>query len=180
MILVAIGANLAGPWGEPRVACHRAVRELEALPGLRLLAVSGWYGSAAWPPSGQPDYVNGVARLECTESDTITPEGLLAALQRLEHAAGRVRTVANAARSLDLDLLVMDDLVRDAPDPVLPHPRLAERLFVLQPLHDVCPDWIHPRDGRSVEAMLQALRPDGVGDGCATAVPPLLWNIPQR
>ena len=91
-----------------------------------------------------------------------------------------MRGVANAARSLDLDLLAIDRVVRSAPDPVLPHPRLADRLFVLQPLHDVCPDWTHPRDGRSVQAMLAALRPVSGRHGCNTTVQPLLWDIPQR
>ncbi len=186
MILVAIGANLPGIWGDrPITACRHAVRALGALPRLRLVAVSKWYGSAAMPPSGQPDYVNGVARLEQVAPGEVTPEALLATLHRLEHAAGRVRSVANAARSLDLDLLAMDGLVRAAPDPVLPHPRLADRLFVLQPLHDVCPDWTHPRDGRSVGAMLAALG-QGAGqqvvgrNGCTGPSAPLLWNIPQR
>nr|WP_321985423.1 2-amino-4-hydroxy-6-hydroxymethyldihydropteridine diphosphokinase [uncultured Lichenicoccus sp.] len=186
MILVAVGANLPGPGGaRPITTCRRAARALAAVPGLRLVAVSTWYGSAAMPPSGQPDYVNGVVRLERAGPDAaaaglLTPEALLAALHRIEAAAGRVRSVANAARSLDLDLLAMDGLVRPAPDPVLPHPRLQDRLFVLQPLRDVCPDWIDPRDGRPVDAIIAALWHGSGGDGCAAPVQPLLSSIPQR
>ncbi|WP_428375457.1 2-amino-4-hydroxy-6-hydroxymethyldihydropteridine diphosphokinase [Lichenicoccus sp.] len=185
MILVAVGANLPGPGGgRPITACRDAVRALAALPGLRLVAVSRWYGSAAVPPSGQPDYVNGVVMLEHGAAGLVTPEAMLAALHRIEDAAGRVRSVANAARSLDLDLLAMDAMVRSASDPILPHPRLQDRLFVLQPLRDVCPDWIDPRDGRSVAALIAALlqkpRQHGSGQhGCATPAQPLIWDIPQ-
>ena len=184
LILVAVGANLPGPWGDrPITTCLRAVQEVASLPGLRLQAVSAWYGSAAMPPSGQPDYVNGVIRLQGTAQ--VEPAWLLSALHRIEAAAGRVRSVANAARSLDLDLLAVGDVIRPAgvepgSGPVLPHPRLAERSFVLQPLRDVCPDWVDPRDGRTVEALIAALEAAPGPHGCGAASQPLLWNIPQR
>ena len=140
-IFVAIGANLPGPDGAPPIAtCRAAVAALDALPGLRLRGLSRWYRTAPLPPSGQADYVNAVAHLD----GDVAPAVLLAALQGLEARAGRVRDVPNAARTLDLDIIAMGELVREAPDPVLPHPRAHERRFVLMPLADVAPGWVHP------------------------------------
>jgi 2-amino-4-hydroxy-6-hydroxymethyldihydropteridine diphosphokinase len=159
MILVAIGANLPGPRGEPPLlACRAAAEALGRLPGLRLVAVSRWYGTAPQPPSSQPDYVNGVARLQ-GEAD---PAWLLARLQAIEVEAGRRRGVPNAARTLDLDLIAMGDLLREAPDPVLPHPRAHQRAFVLVPLADVAPAWRHPRLGQSVTELIAALPPQRI------------------
>lgn len=153
LILVAIGANLPGPQGEPpRETCEWAVEKLRALPGLRLAAVSRWYETAPDPPSDQSDYVNGAVRLE----GAAEPEALLAALHAIEAEAGRVRTVRNAARPLDLDLIAMDGIVRDTP-PVLPHPRAHLRAFVLLPLRDVAPEWRHPLTGLTPGEMLAAL-----------------------
>ena len=159
MVLVALGANLAGPLGRtPLEACEWAVARLRVLPGLSLQARSHWYRSAPVPPSGQPDYVNGVARLW----GRATPGGLLASLQAMEAEAGRVRSVRDAARTLDLDLLAMDGLVLDEPDLVLPHPRLHQRGFVLAPLAEIAPDWVHPGLGRSAREMLAGADLSGV------------------
>lgn len=153
-ILIAVGANLPGPGGaEPLVTCRAAVEALRGLPGLRVVAVSRWYRTAPVPPSGQPDYLNGVVRM-AGEAD---PATLLARLQSIEHAAGRARGVANAARTLDLDIVAMDDLLRDAPDPILPHPRCHLRRFVLEPLADVAPDWVHPRLRKRLADLLAEL-----------------------
>jgi 2-amino-4-hydroxy-6-hydroxymethyldihydropteridine diphosphokinase len=154
MILIAIGANLPGPDGAgPRATCAAAAEALRSLPNLRLLALSRWYETAPEPPSGQPWYINGVARLE----GSADPAALLAALQAIEHRAGRVRSVANAARTLDLDLIDLNGTVRDAPDPVLPHPRAHLRCFVLRPLLDVAPGWVHPRLGTTARALAAGL-----------------------
>jgi 2-amino-4-hydroxy-6-hydroxymethyldihydropteridine diphosphokinase len=154
MILIAVGANLPAPDGAPPlVACRRAVQALQALPGLRLAAVSPWYRTSPVPPSGQPPYVNGVARLE----GAAEPAALLGGLHAIEAGAGRVRAAVNAARTLDLDIIDLNGLVREAPDPVLPHPRAHLRAFVLVPLQDVAPGWVHPRLGLSVQDLLAAL-----------------------
>ena len=129
--------------------CRDAVAALRALGGCEVLAVSRWYTSPAWPPSDQPDYVNGAVLL----ATTLPPMALLRALQAIEAAGGRQRSVPNAARTLDLDIIDYDGQMCDTPAVVLPHPRAHERDFVLLPLADVAPGWRHPRLGCSVEAL---------------------------
>lgn len=154
MILVALGANQPAADGAPPVeTCRRAAAALDALPGLRLRGLSRWFLTAPVPPSGQPRYVNGVAHL----AGGAAPAALLAALQAIERREGRTRTVANAARTLDLDVIAIGGAVRDAPDPVLPHPRAHLRPFVLLPLRDVAPGWRHPRTGLTAAEMLRGL-----------------------
>ena len=159
MILIAIGANLPGRDGQsPLQTCRWAAGALDRLPGLRLRGLSRWYRSAPMPPSGQPPYVNGVAHLD----GGADPGRLLDALQALERAAERVRGAPNAARTLDLDVIAMDGVVRTAPDPILPHPRAHLRAFVLMPLLDVAPDWRHPVLLRTARELLAALLDQGV------------------
>jgi 2-amino-4-hydroxy-6-hydroxymethyldihydropteridine diphosphokinase len=159
MILIGVGANLpAADGAAPLATCRAAVEALRGLPGLRVQAVSRWYRTApvlsrAGAPAGQPDYVNGVARLE----GRMEPAALLARLAAIEAAAGRRRDAPDAPRTLDLDIIAVDGLVRDAPDPVLPHPRAHLRAFVLRPLAEVAPGWVHPRLRRSVAELLAAL-----------------------
>jgi len=168
MILVAIGANLPGPDGAtPLQTCAETVHALAGLPGLQLHSVSHWYETEPVPQSDQPNYVNGVARLQRmpgTEisGTPISPEALLASLQAIEIKFGRRRSEPNAARTLDLDLIDVDGLVRETPDPILPHPRAHQRAFVLLPLLDVAPDWVHPAIGRTGRALLDAVDQSGV------------------
>jgi 2-amino-4-hydroxy-6-hydroxymethyldihydropteridine diphosphokinase len=154
--LVALGANLPrGDGATPLETCQAAAAALGRLPGVRLAGVSRWYRSAPIPPlPGAPDYVNGVARLEGAMPD---PAALLAALLAIEAAHGRARSTPNAPRTLDLDLIDLDGLVRSAPDPILPHPRAHLRRFVLQPLAEVAPGWLHPVLGQNVAALLARL-----------------------
>src|SRR5262245_56613329 len=124
MILVGLSANLAGTAGDPRA---QVLAALAALPGegIRVLRRSRLWRSPAWPDPRDPEYVNAVAEV----ASALHPAALLAALHRVEAALGRARGAPNAPRAIDLDLLDMDGLVRAAPPPVLPHPRLARRGF---------------------------------------------------
>ena len=161
-ILVAIGANLPGPGGRsPRDTCEWAVERLAALPGLRLVARSRWFLTDPVPPSGQPPYVNGAVRL----SGRADPHVLLARLHAIEADAARVRAARNGPRTLDLDLLAVGQAVVADATLTLPHPRLAERTFVLLPLCDVAPGWMHPLLNRTAAFLLGAHlddRPDAL------------------
>jgi 2-amino-4-hydroxy-6-hydroxymethyldihydropteridine diphosphokinase len=151
MILIAIGANLPGPFQQTaEETCRLAAAAIKILPNLRFRALSGWYRTTPIPPSGQPDYCNGMIRME----GTVPPEVLLQQLQAIEASFGRVRGVPNAARTLDLDIIDMNGMIRAVPDPVLPHPRAHLRAFVLRPILDVAPGWHHPALQSSVTSML--------------------------
>lgn len=163
MILVSIGANLPGPDGaSPRETCRRAAVALDGLPGLRLRGLSRWFATAPVLSAGEaaachPTYVNAVAHLVPADGEPVDPAGLLRRLMALEAAAGRVRSAPNAPRILDLDIVAMGRIVRVSPDPVLPHPRAHQRAFVLIPLADVAPGWVHPLLGQTVEELIAAL-----------------------
>lgn len=154
MIVIGIGANLPNRrFGTPRETCEAALAALREA-GVKILRRSRWYRSAPVPPSDQPWFVNGVAVLETS----LDPAALLDLLHRIETDFGRVRRVRNEARVIDLDLLIYHDRASGPGEaPVLPHPRLAERAFVVQPLAEIAPDWRHPADGRSADEMLAAL-----------------------
>jgi len=156
MILIGIGANLPGPdGGAPLASCRAAASALGAIPGMRLAALSRWWESAPIPPMpGAPWFVNGVARLE----GSLDPDALLAALHGIEDRFHRARPYPNAPRTLDLDLLAYDDIVRPGPGLILPHPRMQDRRFVLEPLLEVAPGWRHPLLGPA-DALLKALPP---------------------
>lgn len=153
MILVAVGANLASEGRTPLATCRWAVDQVASLPGLRLCSVSRWFATRPIPASDQPSFVNGVIRL----AGTAIPLDLLRSLHRIEAAAGRVRGAANAARTLDLDLLAVDGQVIATPALTLPHPRMQDRAFVMLPLHDVAPDWRHPVLGVTAMSLLEGV-----------------------
>jgi 2-amino-4-hydroxy-6-hydroxymethyldihydropteridine diphosphokinase len=168
MIIVALGANLPAADGAPPIeTCRRAAIALDTLAGLRLCGLSRWYLTDPIPPSGQPPYVNAVAVLRVEPGGAEPDPGdLLATLQAIETRAGRVRGAPNAARTLDLDIIAMGQggqMVRRAPDPILPHPRAHQRAFVLAPLLEVAPDWHHPVLGRGARELLAALPPQVIG-----------------
>ena len=149
MILIGLGANLSGPnHSTPRETLAAAISEIEAA-GVSVAGRSGWYASAPVPASDQPDYVNAVAELETG----LAPAPLLELLHDIENMLGRVRTVRDAARVIDIDLLDYHGKI-DAGWPILPHPRMANRAFVLRPLADIARDWCHPVTGESVAVLL--------------------------
>lgn len=159
MILIGVGSNLVTNSGrKPPENCIWAIAQLAGLQNLSLESYSPWYVSAPIPRSDQPDYINGVARL----SGAADPVWLLERLHEIEHEAGRIRSVPNAARTLDLDLIDCNGIIRISPPPVLPHPRAHERAFVLRPIRDVAPEWVHPTLGRGAAALLAALPPQRI------------------
>lgn len=155
MILIGLGANLPSVAGGPRETLEAALQRLEAL-GVRVAARSRWYRTAPVPVSDQPWFVNGVARIETA----LDPAALLARLRQIEREFGRLRTVRNAARTLDLDIIDYDGRRESGPDLILPHPRMQERAFVLLPLAEVAPGWRHPILGKTVETLISALAAD--------------------
>jgi 2-amino-4-hydroxy-6-hydroxymethyldihydropteridine diphosphokinase len=155
MILIALGANLPSAAGRPQQTLEAALKRLDA-SGVRVVARSRWYRTAPVPVSDQPWFVNGVARVETT----LEPGGLLALLRQVEQEFGRQRTVRNAARKLDLDIIDYDGRIENTPELTLPHPRMQDRAFVLLPLAEVAPAWRHPTRGNTVESLISALPPE--------------------
>ena len=158
-ILLGLGANLPSPKYGPPVATLEASFEALESRGLRLRSRSRWWESEPVPRADQPWYVNGVAEI----ATSLGPEELLAQLHEVEAEFGRARSLPNAPRILDLDLLAYGSILRPGPKPpLLPHPRLAERGFVLHPLAEIRPDWRHPETHRSLAEMIAALPRDQI------------------
>lgn len=132
---VAIGANL----GDARAVVARTMDDLDTLPATRVVARSSLYRSAPVDAGGS-DFINAVAALDTA----LDAQALLAELQRLEDGAGRERPFRHAPRTLDLDLLRHGDAVIDTATLTLPHPRMAERAFVLVPLAEIAPGEVGP------------------------------------
>jgi 2-amino-4-hydroxy-6-hydroxymethyldihydropteridine diphosphokinase len=159
MILIGLGANLPSRIGPPEETIAAALRALAAA-NVAIVARSRRYRSAPVPISDQPWYVNAVAAV----GTTLSPPDLLAVLHRVEVSFGRERREANGARTLDLDLLAYDDLISRDGAPILPHPRLHQRAFVLLPLAEIAPGWRHPVLGKSVTELIAALPADQVAE----------------
>lgn len=158
-VIIAIGSNLPAADGStPLQTCHWAVGAIARLAGVTGLVRARWYASAAQPAGSGPPYVNGAVHFNLEA----TPASLLAALQAIEHQAGRTRPAPNAPRTLDLDIIDMGGQVRAAPDPILPHPAAHRRAFVLHPLRDLAPNWTHPVTRQSVHTLLATLPPQDI------------------
>jgi 2-amino-4-hydroxy-6-hydroxymethyldihydropteridine diphosphokinase len=173
-LLVAFGANLPFDGSPPAETLWKATRALSD-EGLSLLGLSRFFATPCFPAGAGPDYVNAAAVLTCEKEDDLA--STLARLHAVEARFGRKRAQRWGMRTLDIDLLAVGDSVlpdaetqdrwrlmpldaqvRAAPDQlILPHPRLQDRAFVLVPLADVAPNWVHPRTGLTVLQMLAAL-----------------------
>lgn len=153
VILIGIGSNVAAPPAKTPLETAQEGLAALAAPHLEPVACSSWYESAPVPASDQPWFVNAVALISTDRE----PEVLLARMLDVETRFGRVRGERNAARTLDLDLLDYDGLIIDTPNLTLPHPRLHERRFVLEPLCEIAPRWRHPRSGLTAAELLARL-----------------------
>lgn len=175
--LIALGGNQHSDSGPPAQTLRAAITRLEQ-EGAEVAAVSSFYATPCFPAGAGPDYVNAAARMNLPGG----PAEALALLHRVEAEFGRARDRRWGQRTLDLDLLAMGDTVlpdtvtqaqwralplevqmREAPDDlILPHPRMQDRAFVLVPLADVAPGWVHPLLQLSVQEMRGALDPADV------------------
>ena len=155
-ILVGIGANLAPDGFEtPRAGCEAAIARLPAV-GIDIVGVSAWFETAPVPLADQPWFANAVISAQTALSMHETLQGL----HRIETEFGRARMVRNEARVLDLDLLDFGGLQHNDDQITLPHPRMHQRAFVLLPLQDVAPDYVHPVTGATVADLVAALPSD--------------------
>jgi len=158
-VFIGLGANL----GDRQATLRMALATIGHLPGTQLLRVSPLYRSAP-VDAGGPDYLNAVAEL----TTTLAPLALLQALQTIEQSAGRERPYHNAPRTLDLDILWFGDRVIETPELTVPHPRMADRAFVLRPLADLVPDRVNAAALQVVASQdIRQLEDSGWVDGVA-------------
>jgi 2-amino-4-hydroxy-6-hydroxymethyldihydropteridine diphosphokinase len=150
---IALGANQTGPAGPPEVTLAAAAARLASLGSIA--ARSSLYSTAPVGLADQPRFLNAVIALETA----LTPLELLGAVLLMEREFGRDRAagVPNGPRTLDLDILLYGDLVLSVASLEIPHPRLAERAFVLVPLNEIAPGLRDPRSGKTVSQLLAEL-----------------------
>lgn len=156
MILIALGANLPSRYGSAEETLCAAMKAMQTR-GLSITACSRIWLTAPVPKSDQPFYRNAVAQVETA----LTAHTVLETLHEIEAEFGRVRSVRNAPRCLDLDLLAYHDMILTEDEGLsLPHPRMHERAFVLGPLCDIAPDWTHPVLQKTAREIYGALPAD--------------------
>lgn len=143
-IILAVGGNLAGDYPSLEALLEAALSAF-LRANLRVVRRSGWWRSTAWPDPRAPAYLNGVAIVETG----LSPPALLAQILALEATFGRSRAEPNAPRTLDIDLIAYGRSVIAKPGLAVPHPRARERLFVMGPLAEIAPDWVHPVLGKT-------------------------------
>ena len=150
---IALGSNVAGRFASPAQAVEAAMQILQTIE-IAVISRSRLYRSAAWPDPADPEFINAVIAVETS----LAPAALLARLHAVEAEFGRERRQVNAPRTLDLDIVDYAGLV-SGPDesPILPHPRLADRAFVVLPLAEIAPRWHHPVTGLPIGGLIDAL-----------------------
>jgi 2-amino-4-hydroxy-6-hydroxymethyldihydropteridine diphosphokinase len=166
MIVIAVGSNLSHPdIGAPKQVCQAALDRVAAA-GIVVRRRSSWYRSAPVPASVQPWFVNAVAEVAVPAG--MDPGALLSLLHRVEDELGRARKRPNEARVVDLDLIDFEGRVTPSDAwPLLPHPRLHERGFVLVPLRELAADWRHPVSGAGLDSLIAALASEQVTERLA-------------
>jgi 2-amino-4-hydroxy-6-hydroxymethyldihydropteridine diphosphokinase len=147
-IIIALGSSLAGDYRTRQALLEAATNAFPTF-GMQVRKLSRWWSSRAWPDPMRPPYLNGVALVETG----LDPGETLAALLRIERQFGRERSVPNAPRTLDLDLIAHGGQVLHTPDLTVPHPRAHERRFVMGPLAEIAPEWRHPVLGETAAAL---------------------------
>jgi len=152
-IIVALGSNLKGEWASSISVLESAKAHFSTI-GLKILEYSSYWRSSAWPDATHPDYINAVAFVETG----LEPAALLSTLHAIEAEFGRVRMAPNTPRVLDLDLIAYGRTVQTDAPPVLPHPRAADRRFVMGPLAEIAPAWRHPISGERADVLAAAAR----------------------
>jgi 2-amino-4-hydroxy-6-hydroxymethyldihydropteridine diphosphokinase len=152
-VIVALGSNLKGSYRSVQSLLEAALKAMNS-EGLEVARRSSWWRSAAWPDPTEPAYLNGVVIVETA----LGPGELLSVLRRIEASFGRTREARNAPRTLDLDLIAYGRRVIDAPGLVVPHPRAAERRFVMGPLAELAPTWRHPVLKLSAQALVETAK----------------------
>lgn len=152
-VAIALGSNL----GDSLTILKTSLEKLDKTPGVRVKICSRWYETAPIGPP-QPDYINACAILEVK----ISPQELLEILLSLETEMGRIRRQKWGARPLDLDVLLFSDLILDTPSLKIPHPRMTERGFVLVPLAEIAPNWLHPLRKQTISTLVQNVDISGV------------------
>ena len=154
---IALGSNLASPWGDREANLREAVKRVGKLGTVH--AVSSFHDTAPVGITDQPRFLNAALLLQ-TE---LEPLELMRSLLAIERSMGRDRASAAAKgpRTIDLDLLLMDDVVLQTDELILPHPAMAERRFVLEPLAEIAPAMVDPVSGRTVAEMLARLGVSG-------------------
>lgn len=164
---IAIGSNLSSNLGNSEEIVKAALAYLDSIPRVEVVKISQWYRTKAitdtiarsldrriietestqpQEATEQPDYINGCALLRTS----LTPNSLLSVLLATEARFGRERRERWGARTLDLDLLLYEDFILDTPSLIVPHPCMCDRAFVLLPLAEIAPDWIHPINGCAI------------------------------
>lgn len=150
---IAFGSNL----GNSLDTLNNSLQVIADIPGIDLIATSSWYQTKPIGPP-QPDYINGCAVLQVKQN----PKELLTILQAIELQFGRVRTEKWGARTLDLDIILYEDLVFQTPQLTIPHPRLTQRAFVLVPLTEIAPNWIEPVSKKAIAQLAKEVDCTGV------------------
>lgn len=143
---IGLGSNL----GAREANCRKALMLLGNSEGVRVSACSSMYWTEPVGIESVEWFVNAAAALETT----LSPEELLHLLMHIEAEMGRTRREPGAPRTIDLDLLFYNDVVKKSPGLIIPHPRIQDRRFVLVPLHDIAPDYVHPVLHQTVEQLL--------------------------